>query len=179
MSSGLSPAGYAYHCHFVSDISGSCPGMACRPYPGWRMPGWNRLSTGFHTDDCSTFFEDPDGGRAYVGEFAIESGHVVGIGYRFATGEVFWTHNGRNLGPAFTGVFMPCEQHDVYAAIGVTGPGEAEFEVNFGAGWDFEWKEGNNWKVQGHVGMSPGGMSGVDDDLPSYTDSRNDRPVLT
>ncbi|TBU29989.1 hypothetical protein BD311DRAFT_248753 [Dichomitus squalens] len=153
-------------------------GVACRPYPGWRMPGWNRLSAGFHTDDCSKFFEDPDGGRQYAGEFAINAGDVIGMGYRFAAGEIFWTHNGRSLGTAFTGVFMPREQYDVYAAIGITGPGEAELEVNFGAGWDFEWKEGNNWKVQGHVGMLSGGLGGADDDLPSYSAYSRDRPVL-
>ena len=142
------------------------------------MPGWNRFSAGFHTDDCSKFFEDPDGGRPYAGEFPIQPGDVIGMGYRFATGEIFWTHNGRSLGTAFTGVFMPREQYDVYAAIGVTGPGEAELEVNFGAGWDFEWKEGNDWKVQGHVGMLGGGLGGVDDELPSYSASRRDRPVL-
>ena len=67
--------------------------------------------------------------------------------------------------------------HDVYAAIGVSGPGVSEFEVNFGAGTDFKWKEGNNWKVEGHVGMMPGGSGGADDELPSYSNAKMDRRV--
>lgn len=36
-------------------------GTACRPYPEWRHPGWNRLSAALHLDDLRKFFEDPDG----------------------------------------------------------------------------------------------------------------------
>lgn len=53
-------------------ISSSSPsttialGTACRPYPPYRLPGWNRLSAALHLDDFRKFFEDPDGGRDYL-----------------------------------------------------------------------------------------------------------------
>ncbi|RDX53458.1 hypothetical protein OH76DRAFT_1399366 [Lentinus brumalis] len=153
-------------------------GTACRPYPEWRLPGWNRLSAGLHLDDCRKFFEDPDGGRNYTPDLpAVSPGDTVGVGYSWQLGTLFYTHNGRRLPDAFSGLYLPREMHDVYAAIGVSGPGVCEFEVNFGGGSDFEWKEGNNWKVEGHVGMMPGGAGGADDELPSYSDARNDRAV--
>ncbi|KAI0712359.1 hypothetical protein C8Q76DRAFT_768996 [Earliella scabrosa] len=154
-------------------------GTTCRPYPDWRLPGWNRLSAGLHLDDCRKFFEDPDGGRDYTPELtSISPGDTVGVGYTWDVGTIFFTHNGRRLPDAFSGAYLPRELHDVYAAIGVSGPGPCEFEVNFGAGTDFEWKEGNNWKVEGHVGMMPGGSGGADDELPSYSDARMDRRVI-
>ncbi len=108
----------------------------------------------------------------------IRAGDTVGVGYAWAPGALFFTHNGRRLPDAFSGIYLPRELHDVYAAIGVSGPGACEFEVNFGAGSDFEWKEGNHWKVEGHVGMMPGGSGGADDELPSYSEARKDRPVI-
>ncbi|KAI0754807.1 hypothetical protein C8Q80DRAFT_1298632 [Daedaleopsis nitida] len=155
-------------------------GTACRPYPDWRLPGWNRLSAGLHLDDCRKFFEDPDGGRTYTPALSasgVRAGDTVGVGYAFALGTLFFTHNGVRLPDAFAGIYLPREAHDVYAAVGVSGPGACEFEVNFG-GADFEWKEGNNWKVEGHVGMSPGGAGGADDELPSYSAARMDRRVV-
>ena len=98
------------------------------------------------------------------------------MGYEWGRGTLFFTHNGARLPDAFTGVYMPREAHDVYAALGLAGPGACTMEVNFGAA-DFEWKEGNEWKVQAHVGMMPGGNN-EDDELPSYSNARMDRRVL-
>ena len=152
-------------------------GTACKPYPYWRMPGWNRLSAALHLDDMRKFFEDPAGGRDYgVGVDAITAGDVVGCGYEFASGALFFTHNGRRLPPAFTGIYMPRHVHDVYAAIGVEGANE--LEVNFGTGL-FCWKEGNDWawRVQGHVGSLGGGSGMYEEELPSYSDARGGQPV--
>ncbi|KAH9891796.1 endosome protein [Cubamyces lactineus] len=152
-------------------------GSACRPYPPWRLPGWNRLSAALHLDDLRKFFEDPDGGRDYVCDpplTRIAPGDTVGFGYAFALGTVFFTHNGVRLPDAFTGVYLPRERHDVYAAIGVEG--RCEFEVNFG-GDVFRWKEGNEWawRVEGHVGTLAGGRGGADDELPTYEELRGGR----
>ncbi|KAI0372314.1 hypothetical protein BV20DRAFT_929909, partial [Pilatotrama ljubarskyi] len=147
-------------------------GSACRPYPTWRLPGWNRLSAGLHLDDFRKFFEDPDGGRDYTPLLTrLSPGDTIGFGYAFALGTVFFTHNGVRLPDAFTGVYLPRERHDVYAAIGVEGA--CAFEVNFG-GDVFRWKEGNEWawRVEGHVGTLTGGLSGQDDELPSYDEVR-------
>ncbi|KAI0260226.1 hypothetical protein BC834DRAFT_901758 [Gloeopeniophorella convolvens] len=147
-------------------------GMACRPYPSWRMPGWNRLSAALHLDDLRKFFEDPDGGRDYAAGLAgISPGDTVGCGYEFANGALFFTHNGRRLPNAFTGIYMPRVAHDVYAAIGLDGANVVD--VNFGANL-FEWKEGNDWawRLDGHVGRMSGSGPGQDERLPSYSEAR-------
>ena len=162
-----------------SAAAAATAGTACRPYPHWRLPGWNRLSAGLHLDDGRKFFEDPDGGRTYVDEAAsVRPGDTFGVGYEWARGALFFTHNGARLPDAFTGVYLPREAHDVYAAIGIAGLGACALEVNFGAGSDFEWKEGNEWKVQAHVGMMQGDAGG-EDELPSYLDARRDRRIVT
>ena len=33
-------------------------GTICKPYPDYRLPGWNRLSAGLHLDDMQKFYED-------------------------------------------------------------------------------------------------------------------------
>ncbi|KAH7924536.1 hypothetical protein BV22DRAFT_504225 [Leucogyrophana mollusca] len=144
-------------------------GTACRPYPSWRLPGWNRLSAGLHLDDFQKFFEDPDGGREYTRDITkIFSKDTIGCGYVFSTGTIFFTYNGTRLPPAFTGVYLPRTAHDVYAAIGVEGANE--FSVNFG-GDVFRWTEGNewSWKVEGHVGRLSRSSGNEDEGLPAYS----------
>lgn len=149
-------------------------GTAVRPYPNYRLPGWNRLSAGLHLDDMRKFFEDPDGGRDYTPELTrINPGDTIGCGYEFATGALFYTHNGYRLPVAFSGIYMPRHSYDVCAAIGVEG--ECDFDVNFGGDY-FRWKEGNEWawKIEGHVGGGIAGGSGlgggdIDEELPAYS----------
>lgn len=145
-------------------------GSACRPYPDWRFPGWNRSSVGLHLDDMRKFFEDPDGGMDYDPILTrFSCGDTIGFGYDFTASSVFYTYNGIRLPDAFGGVYVPRNQYDVYAAIGVEGA--CEFEVNFGAEL-FRWKEGNEWawRVEGHVGILSGtsGRFAEGDELPAY-----------
>lgn len=153
-----------------SQLKAMLLGTACRPYPEWRMPGWNRLSAGWHLDDLRKFFEDPDGGRDYVNDIVsrVSEGDTIGCGYEFATSNIFFTYNGLRLPNAFTGVYLPRTKHDVYAAIGVEG--ECQFQVNFG-GELFRWKEGNEWawRVEGHIGRLTGTSGAQDDELPAYS----------
>ncbi|PSR76673.1 hypothetical protein PHLCEN_2v8270 [Hermanssonia centrifuga] len=147
-------------------------GTACRPYPDWRFPGWNRASVGLHLDDMRKFFEDPDGGRDYsplLTSFSV--GSVIGCGYDFTSSSVFYTYDGQRLPDAFGGVYLPRTQYDVYAAIGVEGA--CEFEVNFGSDL-FKWKEGNEWawRVEGHVGRLSGTSAAFEDELPTYEEAR-------
>lgn len=74
---------------------------------------------------------------------------------------------------AFRGIYTPRNKYDVYAAIGVGGPGANRLRVNFG-GYDeaslFRWEPGREWawRIDGHVGfmreMGPDGEA-----LPSYS----------
>ena len=60
---------------------------------------------------------------------------------------------GVRLCAAFCGVYIPREEHDVYAAIGVSGSGENALSVNFG-GRRFVWEEADEegWRMSRHVG---------------------------
>ncbi|KAF8804414.1 hypothetical protein BYT27DRAFT_7225186 [Phlegmacium glaucopus] len=168
---GKSGVYYEVHIEMMDGIIAI--GTACRPYPVWRLPGWNRMSAGFHLDDFRKFFEDPDGGRDYTSSSVISrinSGDTIGCGYAFHTGTLFYTYNGQRLPPAFTGIYLPRHARDVFAAIGVEGI--CRFQVNFG-GDTFRWLEGNEWgwRVEGHVGRLLGGGSYRGDDeemLPAY-----------
>ena len=159
------------------------PGLACKPYPQYRLPGWNRLSAALHLDDFQKFASDPNGGRHYDSMFddrTIRPGDVIGCGYEFSTGTLFYTFNGVRLSDAFRYLFWPRENHDVFAAIGVSGEGANEAIVNFGGDVDkhlFRWMPGRewDWQVQGHVGvLSPIASSsstsagGGGDELPTY-----------
>jgi Ran-binding protein 9/10 len=108
------------------------------------------------------FFEDPDGGRDYCGNLSVHPGCVIGCGYAFNSGALFFTFNGERLPDAFRGIFMPQFAYDVYAAIGVDGSND--LEVNFGTK-EFAWKDGNDWtwRVEGHVGQT------ISDSIPEET----------
>ncbi|KAJ3761766.1 endosome protein [Lentinula raphanica] len=158
-------------------------GTSCRPYPTFRLPGWNRQATGWHLDDLRKFFEDSDGGRDYTddgqplslpwnpenrSEQYIPPGSTVGCGYVFNTGSLFFTYNGLRLPNAFSGAHLPRNELDVFAAIGVCG--KTRFDVNFG-GEPFRWVPGNTWqwRVEGIVGrLNPMHDEGNGDELPAY-----------
>ena len=148
-------------------------GSACLPYPDWRLPGWNRLSTGFHLDDFRKFFEDSSGGLDYKTPGLpekISSGDSIGFGYEFVSNSIFFTYNGARLQNAFKGVYVPRDKYDVYAAIGVLGG--TKFEVNFGTD-TFEWQEGNDWawRVGGCAGNIVGSSIGADERPTSSKES--------
>jgi len=163
----------------MQSIADSSTGTACKPYPPFRLPGWNRQSGALHLDDMRKFFEDTDGGRDYAPNLSIHSGCIIGCGFEFATGVLFFTYNGHRLPDAFRGIYLPRSAHDVFAAIGVDG--ENEFDVNFGTA-TFAWRVGNEWawRVEGHVGQVVAGVAvagpsianNVDylgEDLPAYS----------
>lgn len=168
-------------------------GMACKPYPQFRLPGWNRLSAALHLDDFRKFYQDPDGGMDSDFPQPVNPGDTVGCGYSFHTTSLFFTYNGQRLPDAFSGLYVPRTAHDVYAAIGVFG--DTSLAVNFGAA-PFRWKEANEWRwrVEGHVGRlsGPGPSSssmpmpqsdayarseygGFGDELPTYAQARASR----
>jgi len=145
-------------------------GTACKPYPDWRLPGWNRLSAGLHLDDMRRFFEDPTGGRDYSGAIqSISPGDVVGFGYEFNPGNIFFTYNGQRLPIAFSGVYFPHHMQDVFAAIGVEG--KNDFEVNFGT-VPFVWQRANEggWRTEAHIGHLDT-TDAPPDELPSYRET--------
>lgn len=99
-------------------------GISTKPYPYFRLPGWNKHSVGYHSDDGRKFWNDEFGGRDYGPEWG-KLGDVIGCGYKPKTGEVFFTKNGKFLGIAFAGL-----RHIWYPTIG--SDGHVKMKINFG-----------------------------------------------
>ncbi|KAI8363804.1 concanavalin A-like lectin/glucanase domain-containing protein [Choanephora cucurbitarum] len=118
------------HHYFEITLLQSAPevvmaiGLATKPYPIFRMPGWNKFSVGYHSDDGHKFCDDATGGQPYGPGWQV--GDTVGCGYCPEQGQVFFTLNGQWLGHAFQGL----KRHYYYASVGTDGP--AKIQVNFG-----------------------------------------------
>lgn len=125
--------------------SGIGVGFVARPYPTWRLPGWNRASVGVHSDDGHRYLNDSYGGRDFVQPF--QSGQTVGMGMTFYTAmwggqpigksTCFFTRNGRKEGEWDTDEERDVEREegpdglkgelDIYPAVGCFG--SVEFEI--------------------------------------------------
>jgi hypothetical protein len=113
-------------------------GLCTRPYPLFRMPGWNKYSVGYHSDDGHKFCDDATGGQEFGPSWT--RGDTVGCGYCPETGNVFYTLNGMLVGHAFSGL----QRHYYFPSIGADGP--ALMQVNFGR-HPFKYTL-NNWVGQ-------------------------------
>lgn len=119
-------------------------GYVATPYPGFRLPGWNRGSLAVHGDDGRRYTNDSFGGREFVAPF--KEGDTVGLGMCWGAGKVastsvWFTRNGKVEGrwmleeerdareenDTLEGLAGDC---DVFAAIGVYG-GELRVGVKF------------------------------------------------
>ncbi|KAL0076856.1 concanavalin A-like lectin/glucanase domain-containing protein [Phycomyces blakesleeanus] len=100
-------------------------GLATKPYPVFRMPGWNKHSIGYHSDDGRKFCDDASGGQDYGPQWGF--GQTVGCRYDPVQGNVMFTLNGNPLGTAF----QLLERRYYYPSFGADGP--VKFFVNFGS----------------------------------------------
>ncbi|KAI8379550.1 concanavalin A-like lectin/glucanase domain-containing protein [Radiomyces spectabilis] len=98
-------------------------GVATKPYPLWRLPGWNRHSIAYHSDNGHKYFNNPFRSKPYGLPF--QEGDVVGVGYRHRSGSIFFTRNGRKLEEACTGL-----RWNLFPTIGSNGP--CQIHVNLG-----------------------------------------------
>ncbi|CAO3643822.1 unnamed protein product [Cunninghamella blakesleeana] len=98
-------------------------GVATKPYPNWRLPGWNRYSVGYFSHTGNKHFNNPFHGKYYGSSF--QEGDVVGVGYRPRTGTIFYTKNGRKLEDACTNL-----RWNLFPTIGANGP--CQIHVNLG-----------------------------------------------
>jgi len=89
------------------------------------LPGWNKFSYGYHSDDGAIFHGR---GRA-IKNFGpvFGKGDVVGCGLDYRRREIFFTLNGRLLGVAFTDVNT---SQPLYPTVGIDSACQATF--NFG-----------------------------------------------
>ena len=107
----------------------------------------NRLGAALHLDDLCKFFEDANGGRDCTSSALsrVSPGDVVGCGYEFGTGALFfnpqWTplaEVAERVCQAFT---CRASTTNVYDAIGLEGVNGVE--VDFGS-TSFRWREGSD-----------------------------------
>ncbi|CAG8646531.1 24750_t:CDS:2, partial [Racocetra persica] len=117
-------------------------GVTTKPYPSFRLPGWNKHSAGYHSDDGHKFNNDGLGGRSY-GERWGDVGDIIGCGYYPDTGIVFFTKNGEFQGNAFSGL-----KHIWFPTVGADN--KCKVEVNFGDGEkEFRFVEARGMCVSG------------------------------
>ncbi|CAG8628212.1 16837_t:CDS:2, partial [Cetraspora pellucida] len=119
-------------------------GLTTKPYPNFRLPGWNDHSVGYHSDDGNKFHNDGLGGQSYAKTWG-EVGDTIGCGYYPKNGTVFFTKNGKSQGNAFTGL-----KHIWFPTVGADG--ECKVEVNFGDGdREFRYKEARITSAAGPI----------------------------
>ena len=131
--------------------SGVAVGFAAPPYPGFRLPGWQRGSLAVHSDDGRRYVADAGGGVDFARPFRV--GETLGIGMVFALPEapprygqmgyrldvrVFFTRGGEVVGGWDLHEERDLEDHDVgglegecdlFPVVGVFGG--CDFEVKF------------------------------------------------
>ncbi|KAF2091311.1 hypothetical protein K490DRAFT_33671 [Saccharata proteae CBS 121410] len=66
---------------FEEAEAGVAIGFLARPFPEWRLPGWQRGSLGVHGDDGRRYVNDDFGGTDFTTSF--RKGETVGLGMRF------------------------------------------------------------------------------------------------
>ncbi|KAJ3489962.1 hypothetical protein NLG97_g5882 [Lecanicillium saksenae] len=98
-------------------------GMATKPYPLFRLPGYHKYSVAYHSNGSrhynQPFSQTPYGPR-------LVQGDVVGVGYRPRTGAIFFTRNGKKLEEVVHGL----KSQNFFPAVGANGP--ATVHVNLG-----------------------------------------------
>ncbi|KAK0727408.1 concanavalin A-like lectin/glucanase domain-containing protein [Lasiosphaeria miniovina] len=104
-------------------------GMATKPYPLFRLPGYHKYSVAYLSNGTRRF-NQPFNPTPYGPQ--IVQGDVIGVGYRPRTGTIFFTRNGKKLEDVVHGL----KSQNFFPAIGANGPSIAH--VNFGqAGFVF------------------------------------------
>lgn len=133
-------------------------GLATKPYPTFRFPGFCKHSVAYMSEDGSKCFNHPLHAQSYGPPYV--KGDVVGVGYRPRTGSVFFTRNGVRMPEAFTGLYS----HNLFPTIAVDGA--AEVHVNFGqAGFVFIEANVKKWGLAPMVGtLAPPPAYGQDKD---------------
>ncbi|KAK6903609.1 hypothetical protein I203_107114 [Kwoniella mangroviensis CBS 8507] len=120
-------------------------GLATKPYPSFRLPGWNKYSVAYFASDGFKSHNYPFTASSYGP--GLNEGDVLGVGYRPRTGTVFFTRNGRKLDDAYTGL----QRLNLFPTIGANGP--CTIHVNLGqAGFVFIEANVKKWGLAPMVG---------------------------
>nr|XP_019047055.1 endosome protein [Kwoniella bestiolae CBS 10118]OCF25985.1 endosome protein [Kwoniella bestiolae CBS 10118] len=120
-------------------------GLATKPYPSFRLPGWNKYSVAYFASDGFKSHNYPFTASSYGP--SLNEGDVLGVGYKPRTGTVFFTRNGRKMDDAYTGL----QRLNLFPTIGANGP--CTIHVNLGqAGFVFIEANVKKWGLAPMVG---------------------------
>nr|XP_019008380.1 endosome protein [Kwoniella pini CBS 10737]OCF47161.1 endosome protein [Kwoniella pini CBS 10737] len=120
-------------------------GLATKPYPSFRLPGWNKYSIAYFASDGFKSHNYPFTSSSYGP--SLNEGDVLGVGYKPRTGTVFFTRNGRKLDDAYTGL----QRLNLFPTVGANGP--CTIHVNLGqAGFVFIEANVKKWGLAPMVG---------------------------
>lgn len=127
------------------DTTAIAVGLATKPYPSFRLPGWSKFSVGFFSQDGFKCHNYPFAAQSYGPPYV--QGDVIGVGYRPRTGTVFFTRNGKKFEDAYVGL----HRYNLFPTIGADGP--ATIHVNLGqAGFVFLEANVKKWGLAPMVG---------------------------
>ncbi|KAK4150387.1 concanavalin A-like lectin/glucanase domain-containing protein [Chaetomidium leptoderma] len=132
-------------------------GMATKPYPLFRLPGFHKFSVGYISNGTRRY-NQPFSAAPYGPQ--IVQGDVIGVGYRPRTGTIFFTRNGKKMEDAVHGA----KAQNFFPAIGAIGP--CIVHVNFGqAGFVFIEANVKKWGLAPMTGsLAPPPPYGVETD---------------
>ncbi|KAL2312119.1 SPRY domain-containing protein [Schizosaccharomyces pombe] len=117
-------------------------GLATKPYPPFRLPGWNFWSTAYVSDGTRRS-NSPFTGKPYSSFY--QQGDVIGVGYKPKCNRIFFTRNGRRCAE------LPCTYRNLYPTVGAIGP--CTLHVNLGqAGYVFIEANIKKWRLAPAVG---------------------------
>ncbi|ODN79536.1 hypothetical protein, variant [Cryptococcus amylolentus CBS 6039] len=120
-------------------------GLATKPFPSFRLPGWNKHSVAYFASDGFKSHDFPFTASSYGPPLA--EGDVLGVGYRPRTGTVFFTRNGRKMDDAYTGL----QRLNLFPTVGANGP--CTLHINLGqAGFVFIEANVKKWGLAPMVG---------------------------
>ena len=120
-------------------------GLATKPYPSFRLPGWSRYSVAYFASDGFKSHNYPFTASSHGPP--LNEGDVLGVGYRPRTGTVFFTRNGRKMEDAYAGL----QRFNLFPVVGANGP--CTLHVNLGqAGFVFIEANVKKWGLAPMVG---------------------------
>lgn len=100
-------------------------GLVSKPYPNFRLPGYNKYSVSYENNGKVRINRPFDNAPEILPKLA--EGDVIGVGFRPATGSVFFTRNGKKLYDIIHGMKL-----NLYPAIGAQNCQGYRFQVNLG-----------------------------------------------
>ncbi|KAK4052343.1 Protein ssh4 [Microbotryomycetes sp. JL201] len=138
---------YYWECKLFDKPEGTnvAIGLATKPYPSFRLPGWNKFSVAYFSADGFKCHSYPFTAQSYGQPLA--EGDVLGVGYRPRTGTVFFTRNGKKLEDAYLGL----NKHNLFPTVGADSA--CSVHVNFGqAGFVFIEANVKKWGLAPMIG---------------------------